>query len=216
MVTNHETVRQRAFESGMQVNRVRRARFSDARKGSMLSVEPRARRAFSGAVLIAVLAATMGSISPSFACVPIAKLLSLQPRSSGPPASRITVNGLGFEQSPIEIRWNALDGPRLGTAHGPNFSIKVTIPKVPDGLYTLIAVERQQNGSIGNTSSVPFGVSAHGEASASIGQDTGTTASRRHSSSPSAVALVAGGAALVLLGAAGAVLLTRWRRPRTG
>jgi len=185
-------------------------------------MRPRACWTLTAAVLLAVVTVAMGSIATAWACVPMAKLISVQPGSSGPPASRVVVNGLGFEQSPVEIRWNAPDGPRLGAAQGPNFSIKVTIPKVPDGLYTLIAVERQENGSIGNTGSAPFDVSTRRKAGAVAVPGGGAgprteslPSSSQRSSGPSWLALVAGGAALVLLGALGAVLITRLLSHRT-
>lgn len=194
-----------------------------ARKHSTLGVSPRARRAVPWVVLLAVLAAAMGSITTAWACVPMAKLISLQPGPSGPSGSKVVVNGLGFEQSPVELRWNAPDGPRLGSARGPNFSAKVTIPKVRDGLYTLIALERQQDGSIGNAGSAPFEVTASGEARPSPGRATGTGDRPRTESLPSSqrswdppwLALAVAGIALIALGALGGALVPRFRRHET-
>lgn len=184
---------------------------------------PRARRTLPSAVLLAIVTATLGSISTTWACVPMAKLISLRPGSSGPPESKVVINGLGFEQSQVELRWNSPDGPRLGTARGPNFSMKVTIPKVRDGLYTLIALERQQDGSIGNAGSTPFEVTASSEVRPSDGRTTGTADRPRTEQPPSSqrswdppwLALAAAGTALVALGALGTALMTRFRRHQT-
>lgn len=189
---------------------------------AMPTVSTRTRRVLPWAAPLAVVTATMGVISAAWACVPMAKLVSLQPDSSGPSGSRVVVNGLGFEPNSVEVRWNAADGPRLGAARGPNFSVSVTIPKAPEGLHTLIAVERQQDGSIGNTGSAPFDVTARGEAPSRSGSATGrgdgprteSAPSSERSSDPSWVALAAAGAVLLAIGALGGALMTRvGRRP---
>lgn len=170
--------------------------------------------------LLATAAFAIASCAIAWACVPMARLISVQPDSTGPAASRVVVNGLGFEQTPVELRWNAPGGLRLGTARGPEFSIKVVIPNVADGLYTLIAIERQQDGSIGNTGSAPFAVTARRDAGLGSTAGDGRSieslpSSPQRSSGPSWVAIVAGGAALVLLGALGAVAATRLLRHQT-
>lgn len=191
--------------------------------GTVRRVSPRARRGLRWVVPLAVVTATIGVVSAAWACVPMAKLVSLQPDSSGPSGSRVVVNGLGFEPNSVEVRWNAADGPRLGAARGPNFSVTVTIPKAPEGLHTLIAVERQQDGSIGNTGSAPFDVTARGEAQSSPGLATGrgdgpgteSPPSSERSLDPPWVALAAAGIALLAIGALGGTLITRVRRRPT-
>lgn len=117
------------------------------------------------------------------------------------------------------MRWDAPDGPRLGGATGPDFSTRVRIPKVPGGLYTLIVLERQQDGSIGNAASAPFEVTdgeRAGEGRGPAGGNGPSSGSRpAGSSEPSWPALAAGGFALVLLGALGGALLRRLGPRRT-
>lgn len=184
-------------------------------------VSRRPPRVLARALLLAAATATIGSISAAWACVPVANLVSLRPDSSGPAGSRIVVNGLGFSETPVEIRWNAPNGPRLAAAHGPNFSAKVTIPNAPAGLHTLIVLERQQDGSIGNAGSTPFDVTGRDETGSSPA--TGTDAqpmaepvpSSERSWGPRWLAPAAAGIALVLVGALGGVMVTRSRRPPT-
>lgn len=194
-----------------------------AEKKSRSGASPSPRWVVPRALLVAVVTAAVGSISAAWACVPMANLVTLRPDSSGPAGSRVVVNGLGFDGTPVEIRWNAPNGPRLGAARGPNFSVEVTIPKTPPGLYTVIAVERQQDGSIGNTGSTVFDVIARGETRPDVGPRTAAGDRPRPDAIPSSqqawgsrwLAPAAAGTALVLLGALGGVLMTRSRRRST-
>lgn len=161
----------------------------------------------------------LASAGVAWACVPQAKLVTVHPRSSGPPGTEVTVSVLGFDPGRSEIRWNAVDGPLLGSANGPDFSASVAIPAVADGLYHLIVLSRSSGGMIGNTSSVSFQV-------VSVGGDTPTPrqlrgpaladgAVRSPSLSTGAVALAAGtGASMALVCVAGLGVARRRRRAR--
>lgn len=94
----------------------------------------------------------------AWACIPQANLVTLAPRSSGPAGAMVTVEGLGLDPGPAEIRWNAADGPLLGKGEGPSLSVPVTIPEAEEGLYIVVVVSRQPGGGIGNTARAAFQV----------------------------------------------------------
>lgn len=151
-------------------------------------------------------------LTTAWACVPFPQALAtLQPQSSGPPGTEVTVHGLGYDKGPIEIRWNALDGPRLASATGPDFSVPVTIPEAPDGLYSVVVLSRAQDGSIGSAGSTPFQVISPG----SGGPGTNPSPSKTSSpSSRSSVPALLTGGALVVVGALIGAVASRRRRSR--
>lgn len=189
----------------LRIARIRKDRMpvSTARLGALT--------AFCAAVMLA--AATV-----AWACVPQPRLITLQPRSSGPAGSAVTVAALGFDPGRAEVRWNAGDGELLGTANGPDFSVGVTIPQVAEGLYHVVVLARSPGGEIGNTSTVSFEVT--GEAGAAAGASSPPASQPRGepvstSSSPTsamAALLFAAGGGLVALGFLGGILLSRQGR----
>ncbi len=147
----------------------------------------------------------------AWACVP-QPFIFLEPASSGPPGSEVTVQGLRFGEPDIEIRWQTPDGPTLATATGTDFSVPVTIPQVPPGLYALLVIARAPGGGIDSVQPAVFQVTEEGSSGASQqlpqespreqpGEDVGPAPS---SASPSPVGdvavLAAGVAALLALG----------------
>ena len=94
----------------------------------------------------------------AWACVPQPRLVSVLPLSSGPPGTEVTVDGLGFDPTRAEVRWNARDGQLLASATGPDFSVGVKIPDSTPGLYALVVLSRQPGGAIGNTARAAFQV----------------------------------------------------------
>lgn len=169
--------------------------------------------------LTALFAAVMlAAATVAWACVPQPRLITLQPRSSGPAGSPVTVAALGFDPGRAEIRWNAGDGELLGTANGPDFSVGVTVPQVAEGLYHVVVLARSPGGEIGNTSTVSFEVTGEGGAAAGassppVSQPRGepvSTSSSPTSTTP-ALAFAAGGG-LVALGFLGGILLSRQGR----
>lgn len=110
---------------------------------------------YAAVLIVAEFAATW-----AWACVPLARLVSLRPGSSGPPGSHVTVEGVGFDGPPnnIEIRWNDSQGQLLTTATGPNFTVDVEIPASSQGLYGIVVLSRQPEGPIGNAGRAPFQV----------------------------------------------------------
>lgn len=174
------------------------------------------RRWFICLALVAVVFCTGGL---AWACVPVPQALtSLAPSSSGPPGAEVTVNGLGYDEGPIEVRWNGVGGQRLASTNGPNFSVPVTIPDAMEGLYAIVVVSRAPDGSIGSAGSAAFQVvlPEEGSAGASVaappgGEDRFSPAIASPLTVP--LAMVAG-ASLVALGAlGGAALAGRRRRP---
>ena len=158
----------------------------------------------------AVLLVAVGAGASAWACVPQPMIASVQPRSSAAPGEQVTVVGENFPGSPVEIRWNGLQGPLLGTGNGPSFSIAVTVPDEVPGLYLLTALSRQPGGQVGDTARASFQVQgAAGEAAAAPAAQPSPPAAE-----PGRTGVLVGGAVGVFAAGALAVLLfTRLRRP---
>jgi hypothetical protein len=168
-------------------------------------------------VVLVVSAVALGG-AVAWACVPQANLVTLSPRSSGPSGTEVTVEGLGLDPGPVEIRWNEADGPLLGEGSGPNLSVPVTIPDAPEGLYIVVLLARQPGGGVGNTARAAFQVTGSGEmgthSPSSPGTD-GVPGDRVLPVAPSGtptVLTLAAGAGLLALGVMIGALLAR-RRP---
>lgn len=168
-------------------------------------------------VRFALAAAVVTGASAAWACVP-QPLITLSPTSSGPVGTALTVNGYAVNGR-AEIRWNAIDGPLLASAEGPAFSVPVTIPSTPAGLYSLLLLERGADGGLGSTGRAAFQVTSVGvptsQPQGSTSAPTTTVAARSSSTSVSPEAALLGGIALFALGGAGGTIVTR-RRPRRG
>ncbi len=165
-----------------------------------------------------VLAAVLATVGVAAACVP-QPLLLVQPGASESPGAKLTAMGTTFGSGPAEVRWNALDGPLLGTAPGPDFSVEFTVPDVPDGLYTVVGIARSPSGGIEGTARASLQVvRTGGEGGQPDGENkAGTTPKgggrRSGSSTPVPVAALAAGG-VVLLGLGGLLgRLSTSRRP---
>lgn len=170
-------------------------------------------------LLATLLAAVWGAGSLAWGCVPQPRLLTVQPRSSGPAGTEVTLAALGFDPGRAEIRWNAVDGELLGVANGPEFSVPVTIPRAPEGLYNLIVLARSPGGEIGNTGAVSFQVTSLGATPVAPWSNPDTRAAEKSRSSASSISagtvlLAAGAGGVASLGCFGGLLLLR--RNRTG
>lgn len=165
-----------------------------------------------------ILGVALGGASLASACVPQPNLVVLQPRSSGPPGTEVTVEGVGLDPGPAEVRWNGAGGPLLGEATGPSFSVPVKIPEASPGLYIVVVVSRQPGGGIGNTGTVGFQVTGRGtepgvaSPPAENAGATPTTIARTALPSKSAARTVVAFGAGAGLATLGALLLAR-RRP---
>ena len=151
----------------------------------------------------------------AWACVPQARLVSIDPSSSGPSGSVVTVEGLAFDPGPAEVRWNASDGPRLATTTGPDFAVPVTIPTAEAGLYSIVVLSRAPDGSVGNAGSAAFEVTRPGDTQGAIPSAAAApNPGRAGSSSLPGMVLALGGVVLLVLGGVvGAYLSRRHRSP---
>ncbi len=100
---------------------------------------------------LAVLAALVGVVATAaiaWACTPQAYLYlgatSVTPPSGGGGAP-VTVTGRGFTSGPVQIR---LDGRRLATAQGPNFSVVVRIENAAPGAHYVQGAAYNADGSL--------------------------------------------------------------------
>jgi hypothetical protein len=165
---------------------------------------------------IGVVAATLGWAAAAWACFPLA-LVTIAPQASGAAGDEVNVNGVDLGAGAIEVRWNALDGTLLGRGSGPNFSIPVTIPDAPDGVYVIVALTRETNGSVGVKAAAEFQIGSAAAGGTPVSSPPGTQEpdSTGGSSDPQAVLSTTGIAALVLgclvAGGIGGALVSRRR-----
>lgn len=122
----------------------------------------RSARSTAAGVLVGLLALVV-PMAIAWACLPL-PAITVGPSSSGPVGSEVTLTAVAFGGGPVEVRWNALDGPLLASAVGPNFETKVKIPEAPSGLYLLVVIGRLEDGSVNGKATTPFDVRADGEA----------------------------------------------------
>lgn len=169
------------------------------------------RRVRSGLLCLIVAAAGVQVLSwtASWGCVPLRSLVSVGPTSSGPAGSSVSVNGLGFGDGTIEVRWNGLEGQRLAEATGPDFSVPVVIPQVPDGMYQLIVLSRETDKGVATSGSASFLVSSS-PVTPPIADPSPTH--EVDASEASGARSIVWGTALLVLGALLGVILTRGRR----
>jgi hypothetical protein len=106
-------------------------------------------------------AAFVSLATHAWACVP-QPLIAIHPRASASPGAQVELEGLAFNRVPVEIRWNGTDGELLGESTGPSFKSTLAVPRVTDGLYTVIALERLPGGAAGGTARASLLVSADG------------------------------------------------------
>ena len=137
--------------------------------------------------------------STSWACVP-QPLLSILPRSSGEPGQAVTLEGLHFSGR-VEIRWNTIDGPLLASPIGSPFSVATTVPEAPEGLYALVALERDQAGGIVGVTRSAFEITSmkDDDSTFPVTTPTSITAGRSSTSTPLAAGLGAVGGVVVFL-----------------
>lgn len=97
---------------------------------------------------IAVLAVTVAAgvlclSSVAWACTPQARIVAASP-SVGPPLSEASVRGEAVTpEAEVEIRWNGVKGPLVGTTiadKSGRFTAPVAVPEAAPGVYTLVAI----------------------------------------------------------------------------
>lgn len=167
------------------------------------------------ALVGAVLALGVVATATASACVPQARLVSLQPRPSGPAGSQVTVEGVGFDPGTAEVRWNGPGGTLLAIAEGPSFSVPIAVPDVPPGLYAVVVLMRLPDGGVGNAGSAAFDVTGEGAAGTRAPVTVATTPPAPTASRPdpapatSPILAMAAGAGILALGALGGARLAR-------
>ena len=168
------------------------------------------------AAAIGLVVATLAWAAAAWACFPL-PLVTVAPQASGAAGDQVTVNGVDLGAGAIEVRWNALDGTLLGRGSGPNFSIPVTIPDAPDGVYVIVALTREANGSVGVKAAAEFQVGSAAAGGAPLSSPPGAQQpdSTDGSSERQGVLSTIGIAALVLgclvAGGLGGALVSRRR-----
>ena len=124
-----------------------------------------------------LVAALLGGASLAWACGPQAHI-SVDP-SSGPPGGEIRVTGSEFttasepEGMPVEIRWNSVNGPLLAEARGPKFTKVVTVPKVPEDDYVIVAISSEDEKGNVFRPSAAFTVKKEGREPVTTGSTSG-------------------------------------------
>lgn len=110
----------------------------------MRSARPRTVAAFAGCASLAL----AGAASSAWACTGASALTTISP-TVGQPGQPVNVVGTDYAASPVEIRWNGADGAVLGTAMGPNFEVKVTVPaQAAGGMFYITGVQRDAAGAV--------------------------------------------------------------------
>ena len=101
----------------------------------------RARAALLGGSVVA--SVVFGVASLAWACTNFARVDAINPPADAA-RSEVTVRGVvGGANTPVELRWNALNGPVVGAANADasgQFSVKGTVPQAEPGIYSIIAV----------------------------------------------------------------------------
>lgn len=101
------------------------------------------RRAVSAVAIVAfALVAVVGGVA--FACTNFVRIDSLVPASESPVATA-SVKGSGAAAgATVELRWNGVKGPVIGTAKADEagaFSAQASIPDAPAGIYFVVATD---------------------------------------------------------------------------
>lgn len=148
----------------------------------------------------------------AYGCVPQPFIL-VHPQASAAPGAEVKVDGQLFPNgSRIEIRWNATDGPLLAAATSADFSVPITIPSAPAGLYTVLALSRSQSGVQGEVARAGFQVTGAAPAAAPAFGSPAAGAEPAHTDKSTSFPSVAAAVGLVALGLLGGALLFRRRR----
>ena len=100
------------------------------------------------------LIAFVAAVGVAWACVPSGGSISVNP-TFGVAGSQATVTGADFPPGDPRITWNSPDGPVLAHPQGPDFTVRITIPNVPPGVYMIVA-----GGNMSVSTARPFEVVA--------------------------------------------------------
>lgn len=167
---------------------------------------------------VGLLAAVVGGkAADAYGCVPQPFIL-VRPQASAAAGTEVKVDGQLFPNgSRIEIRWNATDGPLLATTQSADFSVPITIPSAPAGLYTVLALSRSQSGVQGEVARAGFQVTGAAPAPPPAASPPEARPEPPSSGGGTSFASVAAAVGLVALGlVAGALLFGRRSKHATG
>lgn len=151
----------------------------------------------------------------AWACIPY-PIITVGPRSSGPAGADISVSGVSFAPGQIEVRWNAIDGPVIGTASDPDFSVDATVPEVPEGMYAIVALTRDGDGGVSSLARASFLVARPGRSDAEPILSPQPRAAPREDGPNRLGLLLTGGGLVGLGGLLGALAFGRRPAPRVG
>lgn len=100
----------------------------------------RTRRSRISSVVFGGLAIVVAMAGLAWACIPNADF-TMSP-AEGPAGAQTTIRLSNFSAQPVEVRWNAVDGPVLATVtpDGGSSTVQVTIPQVEPGSYFIYTV----------------------------------------------------------------------------
>jgi hypothetical protein len=89
-------------------------------------------------VLAGMGAVVFGAAAFAWACTENASISAFP--KSGVAGSTTKVDGAGFTDAPVELRWDAVNGPLLAVTDGPKFLQPVEIPPAGPGVHKIVAV----------------------------------------------------------------------------
>ena len=88
--------------------------------------------------------------SAGWACTPAASISVERPAGVVAPRQELTVHGSSFtDRLPVEVRWDAAEGPLLATSKGPSFNIALHVPaEATGGPHTIVALQHDASGAV--------------------------------------------------------------------
>lgn len=100
------------------------------------------------ASILGSLVVVMVLAGSSWACTAVARV-EFEGGNAGLAGSQATLRGTAFEaNAPVEVHWNAVDGPVIARAAGPAFSVPITVPDVAPGPFYVVGVQRDAEGTV--------------------------------------------------------------------
>ena len=104
-------------------------------------------RRISVLAILAVVSLGMSAAAMAWACSPQAYIFLSS--TGGHAGQRMTVNGHGFIDGPVQIRWNGAYGALVGTTRGPDFSTTIRVPaNAAPGIAYIHGVARDAAGRL--------------------------------------------------------------------
>lgn len=113
------------------------------RQGEAAVRDSRLRRAV--VVAAGIVGAVLAGAAVSWACTGQGTIAVTPP--SGPAGTEVRVEGTGFGNAPVELRWGSASGTVLATAPSGTFAVTFAIPEAPAGVHYLVAVPQETDAS---------------------------------------------------------------------